>query len=111
MKETGRSRSDFGILSPSVPCLFEPQVINTEEVLRMGQKIYRMLNEDQRSAANEILAAHYRQSTIFKDGPGDTEKIQLYNILCHLLKGQGIYFTTVAWTEIGANLLSEVRTA
>ncbi|CAF5054120.1 unnamed protein product, partial [Rotaria sp. Silwood1] len=76
LKEQGRSCSDFGIPSPtSVSYSFEPKMINKEEELRIGQEMYAMLNQDQRSAADAILAAHHKQSTtagscFFIDGPG-----------------------------------------
>ncbi|CAF4224949.1 unnamed protein product, partial [Rotaria sordida] len=78
--------------------------------------MYAMLNQDQRSAADAILASHGRQSTtiagscFFIDGPGGTGKTDLYNILYHLFMGQGIHVMTVAWTEIAASLLPEGRT-
>ncbi|CAF4426189.1 unnamed protein product [Rotaria sp. Silwood2] len=101
LKEQGRSCSDFDIPSPtSVPYSFESKIINKEEELRMGQEMYAMLNQDQRSIADTILASHRTQSTttadscFFTDGPG----------------GQGIYVMTVAWTGIAASLLPEGRT-
>ena len=73
------------------------------------------MNESQRQAADEILAAYYRRSVttascFFIDGPGGTGKMHLYNTPCHLLKGQGVRVLTVAWTGIEANLLPEGRT-
>ncbi|CAF3572606.1 unnamed protein product [Rotaria sp. Silwood1] len=87
LKEQGRSCSDFGIPSPtSVPYSFEPKIINKEEELRIGQEMYTMLNQDQRSAADDILATHRKESTtigscFFIDGPGGTGKTYLYNTL------------------------------
>ncbi|CAF4333602.1 unnamed protein product [Rotaria sp. Silwood2] len=76
LKEQGRSCSDFGIPSPtSVSYSFESKIINKEEELRIGQKMCAMLNQDQRSAADAILASHRKQSTtaagscFFIDGP------------------------------------------
>ncbi|CAF4341595.1 unnamed protein product [Rotaria sp. Silwood2] len=117
LKEQGRSCSDFDIPSPtSVPYSFESKIINKEEELRMGQEMYAMLNQDQRSIADTILASHRTQSTttadscFFIDGPGATGKTYLYNTLYHLFIGQGIYVMTVAWTGIAASLLPEGRT-
>ncbi|CAF4243055.1 unnamed protein product, partial [Rotaria sordida] len=59
LKEQGRSCSDFGIPSPaSVSYLFELKIINKEEELQIGQEMYAMLNQDQRPAADAILASH-----------------------------------------------------
>ncbi|CAF4953480.1 unnamed protein product, partial [Rotaria sp. Silwood1] len=116
LKEQGRSCSDFGIPSPtSVPYSFEPKIINKEEELRIGQEMYTMLNQDQRSAADDILAAHRKQSTtvgscFFIDGSGGTGKTYLYNTLYHLFMGEGVHVMTVAWTGIAASLLPEGRT-
>jgi hypothetical protein len=103
LKEQGRSCSDFGIPSPtSVPYSFESKIINKEEELRIGQEMYAMLNQDQRSIADTILASHRTQSTtttdscFFIDGPGGTGKTYLNNTLYHLFMGQGIYVMTVA---------------
>ncbi|CAF3519622.1 unnamed protein product, partial [Rotaria sp. Silwood1] len=116
LKEQGRSCSDFGIPSPtSVPYSFEPKIINKEEELRIGQEMYTMLNQDQRSAADDILATHRKESTtigscFFIDGPGGTGKTYLYNTLCHLFMGEGVHVMTVAWAGIAASLLPEGRT-
>ena len=117
LKEQGRSCSDFGIPSPtSVSYSFESTIINKEEELRIGQETYAMLNQDQCSAADAILAAHRKQSTtaagscFFIDGPGGTGKTYLYNTLYHLFMGQEVHVMTVAWTGIAANLLTERRT-
>jgi hypothetical protein len=77
--------------------------------------MYATLNQDQRSAADEILAAHRKQSTttgacFFIDGPECTGKTQLYNTLYHLFMGQGAHVMPVTWTGIAANLLPEGRT-
>ncbi|CAF5003071.1 unnamed protein product, partial [Rotaria sp. Silwood1] len=116
LKERGRSCSDCGIPSPtSVPYSFEPKIINKEEELRIGQEMYTMLNQDQRSAADDILATHRKESTtigscFFIDGPGGTGKTYLYNTLCHLFMGEGVHVMTVAWAGIAASLLPEGRT-
>ncbi|CAF0897947.1 unnamed protein product [Rotaria sordida] len=117
LKEQGRSCSDFGIPSPiSVPYSFESKVINKEEEFRTGQEMYAMLNQDQRSVADAILANHGKQSTttadscFFIDGPGGTGKIYLYNTLYHLFMGQGVHVMTVVWTGIATSLLPEGRT-
>ncbi|CAF1168005.1 unnamed protein product [Rotaria sordida] len=118
LKQQGRSCSDFGIPSlTSVPYSFESKVINKEEELRIGQEVYAMLSQDQRSIADAILASHGKQSTITTgscfliDGPGGTGKTYLYNTLYHLFMGQGVHVMTVAWTGIAASLLPEGRTA
>ncbi|CAF1361123.1 unnamed protein product [Rotaria sordida] len=111
LKEQGRSCSDFGIPSPtSVPYSFERKIINKEEELQIAQEMYAMLNQDQRLAADEILAAHRKQSTtvdlyFFIDGPGGTGKSYLYNTLYHLFMGQGVYVMPVIWTGIAGSLL------
>ncbi len=115
LTEQGRSFSDFGILPPSIVCPIQTEIINKEEELRVGQKMYETLNEDQRLAADEILEARHRRSVtttscFFIDGPGGTGKTHLYNTLCHLFKGQGVCVLTVAWTGIAANLLPDGRT-
>ncbi|CAF3245184.1 unnamed protein product [Rotaria sp. Silwood2] len=117
LKEQGRSCSDFGISSPtSVSYSFESKIINKEEELQIGQEKYAMLNQDQRSAADAILASHRKQSTttagscFFIDGPGGTGKTYLYNTLYYLFMGQGVHVMTVAWTGIAASLLPEGRT-
>ncbi|CAF5002532.1 unnamed protein product [Rotaria sp. Silwood1] len=115
LEEQGRRCSDFGIPSPTTaPYTFESKIINKEEELRIGQEMYSILNQDQRSAADEVLAAHHNQSTngscFFIDGLGGTGKTYLYNTLYHLLMGQGIYVISVAWTGIAASLLPEGRT-
>ena len=111
----GRRCSDFGIPSPTTaPYTFESKIINKEEELRIGQEMYSILNQDQRSAVDEVLAAHHNQSTndscLFIDGPGGTGKTYLYNTLYHLFMGQGIYVISVAWTRIAASLLPKGRT-
>jgi hypothetical protein len=115
MNEQGRSCTDFGIPKPSIVCPSELEMIDREEELRIGERMYQMLNEGQRTAANQIVAAYQNQSTagtscFFIDGPGGTGKTYLYNTLFHLLKGRGIGVMTVAWTGIAANLLPEGRT-
>ncbi|CAF3394559.1 unnamed protein product [Rotaria sp. Silwood2] len=117
LKEQGRSCSDFDISSPtSVPYSFESKVINKEEELRTGQEMYAMLNQDQRSVADAILASHGKQSItttgscFFIDGPGGTGKTYLYNTLYHLFMEQGVHVMTVAWKGIAASLLPEGRT-
>ncbi|CAF3164495.1 unnamed protein product [Rotaria sp. Silwood2] len=116
LQEQGRSCSDLGIPSPtSVPYSFEPKIINKEEELRIRQEMYTMLNQDQRSAADDILATHRKESTtigscFFIDGPGGTGKTYLYNTLYRLFMGEGVHVMTVAWTGIAASLLPEGRT-
>ncbi|CAF1441940.1 unnamed protein product [Didymodactylos carnosus] len=117
LKEQGRSCRDFGIPSPtSVPYSFESKIINKEEELRIGQEMYAMFNQDQRSAADAILASHRKQSPtaagscFFIDGPGGTGKTYLYNILYHLLMREGVHVMTVASIGIAASLLPEGRT-
>ncbi|CAF3352302.1 unnamed protein product [Rotaria socialis] len=78
--------------------------------------MYAMLNQDQRSAADAIRAAHHKQSTtagscFFIDGRGGTGTTYLYNTLYDLFMGQGVYVMPVAWTGIAASLLPEERTA
>ncbi|CAF3050195.1 unnamed protein product [Rotaria sp. Silwood2] len=77
--------------------------------------MYTMLNQDQRSAADDILATHRKESTtigscFFIDGPGGTGKTYLYNTLYRLFMGEGVHVMTVAWTGIAASLLPEGRT-
>ncbi|CAF2670294.1 unnamed protein product [Rotaria sp. Silwood2] len=78
--------------------------------------MYAMLNHDQRSVADAILARHGKQSIttagscFFIDGPGGTGKTYLYNTLYHLFMGQGVHVMTVAWTGIAASLLPQGRT-
>ncbi|CAF1386153.1 unnamed protein product, partial [Rotaria sordida] len=117
LKEQGRSCSGFGIPSPtSVPYSFESKIINKEEELRIGQEMYTMLNQHQRSVADAILASHRKQSSttaslcFFIDGPGDTGKTYLYNTLYHLFMRQGVRVMTVAWTGNAASLSPEGRT-
>ena len=94
----------------------DAKIINKEEELRIGEEMYAMLNQDQRSIADTILASHRKQSTtaagscFFIDGPGGTGKTYLYNTLYHLFMGQGVHVMTVAWTGIAASLLPEGRT-
>ena len=116
LSEQGQSFADIGILPPTIFCPIQIESINKEEELHVGRKMYETLNENQRQATDEILAAYYRRpvttaSYFFIDGPGGTGKTHLYNTLCHLLKGQGVRVLTVAWTGIAANLLPEGRTA
>jgi hypothetical protein len=101
LKEQGRCCDDFGIPSPSISYSFEREVVNKERELQIGQKMYQILNQDQRLAAEQILTAHRDRTTttiscFFIDGPGGIGKTHLYNTLCHLFKGQGIRFMTVA---------------
>ncbi|CAF1017161.1 unnamed protein product [Rotaria sp. Silwood1] len=116
LKEQGRSCNDFGIpSSSSVPYSFEPKIINKEEELRIGQEMYAMLNRDQRSAVDAILAVHHKQSTtagscFFIGRSGGTGKTYIYNTLYHLFMGQGVHVMPVAWTEIAASLLPNGRT-
>ncbi|CAF4809532.1 unnamed protein product, partial [Rotaria sp. Silwood1] len=115
LEEQGRSCSDFGIPSPtSIPYTFESKIINKDEELRIGKEMYAMLNQDQRSAADKILAVHHKQSTtgscFFIDGPGGTGKTYLYSTLYHLFLGQGVHVMSVAWTGIAASLLPKGRT-
>ncbi|CAF4760050.1 unnamed protein product [Rotaria sp. Silwood2] len=115
LEEPGRRCSNFGIPSPtSAPYTFESKIINKEEELRIGQEMYSMLNQDQRSAADKILATHHEQSTtgscFFTDGPGGTGKTYLYNIMYHLFMGQSVHVMPVAWKGIAASLLPEGRT-
>ncbi|CAF4160953.1 unnamed protein product [Rotaria sp. Silwood2] len=77
--------------------------------------MYAMLNQDQRSAADVILAARRKQSTtvgscFFIDGSGGTGKTYLYNTLYHLFIGQDVHVMSAAWTGIAASLLPEERT-
>ncbi|CAF5121267.1 unnamed protein product, partial [Rotaria sp. Silwood1] len=62
----------------SIPYTFESKIINKDEELRIGKEMYAMLNQDQRSAADKILAAHHKQSTtascFFIDGPGGPDE-------------------------------------
>ncbi|CAF1567564.1 unnamed protein product, partial [Didymodactylos carnosus] len=55
LMEQGRRFSDFAIPRPSIPCRLPSENINQEEELRVGKEMYQTLNEDQRSAADEIL--------------------------------------------------------
>ena len=111
LSEQGQSFADFGILPPTIFCPIQIESMNKEEELHVGQKMYETLNENQRQAANKILAVYYRRpvttaSCFFIDGPAGTEKTHLYNTLCHLLKGQGVCVLTVAWTEIAAKFIA-----
>ena len=117
LREQGRSCMDFGIPSPSSAVFtLETKHIDKEEELRIGRKMYTDLNEDQRRAADEILAIYQNKSInngiscFFIDGPGGTGKTYLYNTLYHLLMGQGIRVSAVAWTGIAASLLPDGRT-
>ena len=88
LSEQGQSFADFGILSPTIFCLIQIESMNKEEELHVGRKMYEPLNENQRQAADEILAAYYRRPVttvpcFFIDGSGDTGKTHLYNTLIY----------------------------
>ncbi|CAF1613761.1 unnamed protein product [Adineta ricciae] len=117
LKGQGRSCGDFDILPPtSRNHAFKSKTINKEEELRIGQDMYAMLNQDQRSIADTIIESSHKQtitsddSCFFIDGPGGTGKTYVYNALCHLFMAKGVHVMRVAWTGIAASLLSDGRT-
>ncbi|VDK43225.1 unnamed protein product, partial [Cylicostephanus goldi] len=78
-----------------------------------GKEMYQCLNQQQKLAADDILASSVfgRGKLHFVDGPGGSGKTYLYNAIYHILKGERKSVVCVAWTGIAASLLPEGRTA
>ncbi|KIH61240.1 hypothetical protein ANCDUO_08494 [Ancylostoma duodenale] len=77
-----------------------------------GLRLYDSLNSDQKTAADDILAAMDSNDNrcFFIDGPGGTGKTYLYNTIYNLAVGHRRKVSCVAWTGIAANLLPQGRT-
>ncbi|RCN51900.1 hypothetical protein ANCCAN_01988 [Ancylostoma caninum] len=86
--------------------------VNYEHHQSEGERLYETLNTNQKSAADDILAALNReqQRCFFIDGPGGTGKTYLYTTIYNIATGQRRKVLCVAWTGIAANLLPGGRT-
>ncbi|KHJ77433.1 hypothetical protein OESDEN_22947 [Oesophagostomum dentatum] len=86
-----------------------PVEVNYERHATKGHELYVCLNENQKNAADSILASldTDRHKLHFIDGPGGSGKTFLYNSLYHILKSQRKSVICVAWTGIAARLLPE----
>ncbi|KAF8235242.1 hypothetical protein L208DRAFT_1542479, partial [Tricholoma matsutake] len=91
----------------------EQRLYNAEEQAVLAAEHEARLNQDQRVAFDEILAAVNAQSgqTFFLHGPGGTGKTYVYNTLCYRLCSQAKIVLCVASSGIAALLLKGGRTA
>ncbi|XP_057376187.1 uncharacterized protein LOC130697273 [Daphnia carinata] len=107
---------DFYLINQMIDVQIEENNENTRTEKRMiGEMLLAQLNDGQRAAFNQIMAAvndvdnlHPRQ--YFLDGPGGTGKTFLYNTLITVLQGQGKQVIAVASTGIASTLLLDGST-
>ena len=106
---------DFRIPRPPQPVNLLRNVVGIDYVAlrEKGQDMLQSLNANQRTAADDILAAvHFEsdQRCFFIDGPGGTGKTYLYNCISSILEAttngpEPKSSINVAWTGIAATLL------
>ena len=114
--ELQRSRmtcSSFGLPKPIIDAAYNVYIdVVTEH--NKGEAMFDKLNDEQRTAANEIIAAidnpTIQQRCLFIEGPGGTGKTFLYETITHILRGRGQIVVAVAWTGIAAINLPGGRT-
>uniref|UniRef100_A0A8I7BDK0 ATP-dependent DNA helicase n=1 Tax=Hordeum vulgare subsp. vulgare TaxID=112509 RepID=A0A8I7BDK0_HORVV len=83
------------------------------EVDHEDTSLYKNLNNEQREAYDEILAAidHQRGGIFFVDGPGGTGKTFLYRALLATIRGQGNIVVATATSGVAASIMPGGRTA
>lgn len=128
LETNGMSCAQKGLPEPLLLAeIIQEQLENVEVYANRGQDLLRMLNQDQRAAADDIFAAvNQNDSTVpncfFVDGPGGTGKVFcsfldfeglsvpysflgktfLHTALINVLRGDGKHVSAVAWTGIAA---------
>lgn len=83
------------------------------EVDHEDTSLHKNLNNEQREAYDEILAAidHQRGGIFFVDGPGGTGKTFLYRALLATIRGQGNIAVETATSGVAASIMPGGRTA
>ncbi|VDL81296.1 unnamed protein product [Nippostrongylus brasiliensis] len=112
MEELGKHLRDF-VAAPQQDRPEIPDVpVNFEAHAAEGAALYATLNNGQKHAADNILAAIHRPQNrcFFLDSPGGTGKTYLYNTIYNIAVGRHLKVICVAWTGIAANLLPKGRT-
>ncbi|VDP12687.1 unnamed protein product [Heligmosomoides polygyrus] len=78
-------------------------VVDITTLREEGERMYQMLNTQQKLLVDTVLAGTER--CIFIDGPGGSGKTYVYNTLNNILRGRGKRVLNVAWSGIAATLL------
>jgi hypothetical protein len=128
----GKSLNDFPDL-PKINLIDLNAIIDCERECQFAFEKYRMLNNEQKGIANEILKmlnievpenidfeqnngynaqSIYRKDSkiLFVDGPGGTGKTFLYNVINHFCNAKKIKVANMAFSGIAATLLQNGRT-
>ncbi|XP_046632783.1 uncharacterized protein LOC124312311 [Daphnia pulicaria] len=107
---------DFQLIHRLIAAQLEENAeITMREKRRLGELMVSQLNEGQRAAFDQVMAAvNDTENAIphqyFLDGPGGTGKTFLYNTLITVLQGQGKTVIAVASTGIASTLLIDGTT-
>ena len=107
---------DFQLINQLIEAQIGENNENTRQEKRlMGEMILARLNDGQRVAFDEIMAAindtnNVQPRQYFLDGLGGTGKTFLYNTLITVLQGQGKQVIAVASTGIASTLLMDGTT-
>ena len=116
LRTNGNSCNEKGLPTPVSLLLRLTQHIDDPAVFaEEGEQIMQMLNAEQRTAADTVLAAIATNDCtsshcFFIDGPGGTGKTFLYTVIVHVLRGLHKKVLTVAYTGIAAILLPDGKT-
>ena len=109
--------SSFQLPEPKNNITYDTLDYNVAAEREMGERMYAILNQEQRAAVDTILESMRQNNSgdssrcFYIDGPGGTGKTFLYNALIHIVRGEGEIVLPVAWTGIAATLLEGGRTA
>ena len=116
MEELSLPVPDFQLIRQIIEAQLEENTAITRiEKRRLGELMVTQLNEGQRAAYDQIMAAVNDNNNsvphqYFLDGPGGTGKTFLYNTLITVLQGQGKTVIAVASTGIASTLLIDGST-
>lgn len=112
LKQHGQSCANYGLPIPTGNPFQVEQFDRTVE-RREGERRLAMLNDQQRAAFNQIMAAidnENQRRFFYLDGPGGSGKTFLYCTLMSVLRGNGSIVLPFATTGIAATLLPGGRT-
>ncbi|XP_046655037.1 uncharacterized protein LOC124348808 [Daphnia pulicaria] len=116
MEELSLPVPDFQLIRQIIEAQLEENTAITRiEKRRLGELMVTQLNEGQRAAYDQVMAAiNDKNNSVphqyFLDGPGGTGKAFLYNTLITVLQGQGKTVIAVASTGIASTLLIDGST-
>lgn len=87
--------------------------LSSMEHEQRGKDMYESLNQEQKAAADKVLAALETENVsrcFFIDGPGGSGKTYLYETLNSIMRSKRLTVLNVAWSGIAAQLLPKGTT-